>query len=86
MAATDTDIAKWVREGKAKETCTHVIIVCDDFDYEDYPVEVFEHENIHEELKKYKFINMQRVMEVYSMKMDIDAQLAEYRANHPDHT
>ncbi len=86
MAASKSDIETWVRAGKKKKNCTHVIIVCDDWDYEDYPVEVLENQDIEEEMKKYNFGNMQRIMEVYSMKMDIDKQLLEYRAHHPDHT
>lgn len=83
--ASGDDIAKWVFEAKEDPKCTHVIIVCDDFQWEDYPVEVLEHQNIDEEMKKYAFVNMQRIMEVYSMKMDLAIQLAERRAYHPYH-
>lgn len=84
-AASRSEIESWVRRGKATEDVTHVLIVCDDFDYEDYPVEVKEGEDIHKKMEEYNFKNMQRIMEVYSMKMDIDLQLAESRAYHPDH-
>ena len=37
MAATRKDIKTWFVEGKEKGA-THMIIVCDSFSYEDYPV------------------------------------------------
>lgn len=84
--ATRSDITQWVFEGKQTLGCTHVIIVCDDFSYEDYPVQVMEDQDIEKEMKKYTFKNMQRIMEVYSMRMDLAEQIKEIRAYHPNHT
>mgnify|MGYP000998782282 CR=1 FL=1 len=84
MSTSRSDIEKWVRRAHAKG-CTHLMVVCDDFDHEDYPVEINEGEDIHKKMEGYNFKNMQRIMEVYSMKMPLDLQLAERRAWHPDH-
>ena len=80
------EIEAWVREGLKDQTCSHVIIVWDDFSDEDYPVYVEQSEDINSKMEEFSFENMQRVMEVYSMKMDIEAQLLERRAYHPEHT
>lgn len=85
LAATKEEIAEWVKRGKKNKKCTHVVIVCDTFDWDDYPVEVKEGESIDSVIKHYDGPNMQKVMEVYSMKMDIDQQLAERRSYHPNH-
>jgi len=82
MAATRQDIEQWLDEGKSKGA-THIIVVCDTFDYEDYPVYVMPGTNGNAILKHYQCAEMQRVMEVYDLNMDIEAQLAEHRAWHP---
>lgn len=84
MAASAEEIEEWVRAAH-KKGCSHLIVVCDDFDYEDYPVEVKEGEDIEVKMKEFNFKNMQRIMEVYSMKMSIDEQLNELRSWHPNH-
>lgn len=83
MATTQADIRVWLAHAK-KIKATHVIIVCDTFDYEDYPVYVAPNESVREKYNKYCNENMQRVMEVYSLKKDIEAQLNEARAFHFD--
>jgi len=57
-----------------------MIVVCDTFDYEDYPVFVGKDEDVRAVEKEYDGINMQKVMEVYNLKINIDAQLNEKRA------
>jgi len=84
MAASAEEIEEWVRAAQ-KNGCSHLLVVCDDFDYEDYPVEVKEGEDIEVKMKEYNFKNMQRIMEVYSMKMSIYEQLNEVRSWHPNH-
>lgn len=84
MATSQSEIKEWVEEAKKDPKVTHVLIVCDTFDYEDYPVEVKEGEDIKEKIKQYSG-NMQKIMEIYSMKMDIKKQLGEHRSFHPDH-
>lgn len=43
---------------------THIISVCDTFSYEDYPVYVYEGQNVEDIYKKYNGPNMQKVNEV----------------------
>jgi len=81
MGTTRDDIRAWLERGK-KEGATHVIVVCDTFDYGDYPVMVMPGENANEKFEEYCKKEMQRVMEVYDLRMDIESQLKERRAFH----
>lgn len=78
MTSKDT-IRQWLQQG-IEENQTHVIVVCDTYDYEDYPVYVDETEDVREVEKKYNGQNMQRIMEVYNLKMNIEDQLNQHRA------
>lgn len=80
MTATRQDIRDWIAEGIEKGA-THVIIMCDTFDHENYPSYIMPGEDPKE---KRSFENMQRPDECYDLRMDIDAQLNEDRANHWD--
>ena len=66
MAATKQEVDRWIEIGK-KKGATHIISVCDTFDYEDYPVFVMPNENIEEEKKKYNRVNMQKINEVIEL-------------------
>lgn len=77
MATTRAEISKWFDEGVAKGA-THMIVVCDTFDYEDYPKFVMSGEDAQKQASGLG--NMQRLMEVYNLSMDKDAQLNEHRA------
>jgi hypothetical protein len=63
MGTTISKLKDWFDEGVAKGA-THMIVVCDTFDYEDYPVYVLPGEDFDVEYAKYDMVNMQRVMEV----------------------
>jgi hypothetical protein len=77
-----TRIRDWFIEAK-EAGATNLIIVCDTFDWEDYPVQVMPGEDIEEVMKGYNYDkNMQRIMEVYCMKRSMKNQIAEYRAWH----
>ena len=80
MAASKQDIRDWFQRGVGGGA-THMIIVCDTFDQEDYPVYVKPGEDPHEQAKDYRG-EFSRVMEVYAMHLDMEAQLAEERAFH----
>ena len=83
-AASKEEIRLWIKQGKAMKA-THVIIVCDTYDYDDYPVFVQEGQTPEKVAQAYSK-DMQRVMEVYSLtgKHDIESQLNERRAHHYD--
>lgn len=81
MAATQKDIRTWFKEAVVKGG-THMIVVCDGFDYEDYPVCVMPGENVFEKMKEYDGKSMQRIMEIYDLRLPMKDQLAEKRAFH----
>ena len=78
-AASKSDLIGWFKCGVA-QGATHMIVVCDTFDYHDFPVYVTPDQNVLEEEKKYAGVNMQKVMEVYNLAMSMDAQMAQRRA------
>lgn len=79
MTANMNEIRRWFEEGVAKGA-THMIVVCDTFDHEDYPVFVKPGEDVREREKAYQWRNMQRVMEVYNLAIDMADQLGQRRA------
>lgn len=78
MRTTAEDIGRWL--DRAEKEHTHMLVVCDTYDYEDYPVFVSEGEDVHEVYDKFHGHNMQRVMEVYDLRKDLASQLTESRA------
>jgi len=79
MATTENDIRRWLERGK-EENATHLIVVCDTFDYDDYPVYVSQDENVKDKMMDYDGKSMQKVMEVYKISMDWDSQLGQFRS------
>ncbi len=80
MATTKENIRQWLEEGKEK-LATHMIVVLDTFDYEDYPVYVTQSDNLEKEIAKHSNSNeMSRVIEVYSYKLPLEPQINEHRA------
>lgn len=73
------EIKDWFETGlKSKEGYTHMLVVCDTFNYEDYPVYVKPSEDVKKVEEKYSK-DMQRVMEVYSLTASLDEQLSKKR-------
>lgn len=81
MSTTQDTIRDWLRRAK-EDNCTHMLVVCDTFDYNDYPVFCESKEECLEQHKEHHLKNMQRVMEVYDLSIDIESQLKEVRAKH----
>lgn len=80
MTCTFDDITRWLDEATHKGA-THLIVVCDDFDHDNYPIFVMPGEDVRERYDKvYAPGNMQHVDEVYNMSMDIMRQRREHRA------
>ena len=71
MTCTRNDIERWLEEAKTNHS-THMLVVCDTFDYDDYPVYT---KDVHESIRKYRDASMQTIMEVYDMSMDVEEQL-----------
>lgn len=60
----------WLDELYSDENYTHLIVACDSFDHEDYPVFVSKYHSIHEEVRKRQDIkNMSEVHAVYNAKV-----------------
>jgi hypothetical protein len=79
--ATKDAITNWLKTAQ-KDNKTHVIVVCDTFDHNDYPVFVGPEDDIAKLIETYSE-NMQRIMEIYKVSMDWDQQLSKmaYRSN-----
>ncbi len=71
---TQDDIRRWMNSGKA-QNARFMLVVCDTFDWEDYPVYVMPTEDITKKAKEYDRVNMQTVMECYDLSMDWQKQL-----------
>jgi hypothetical protein len=77
MAATLDEISKWFDRG-VEQKAKHMLVICDTFDYEDYPV--FTNTD-YDCLARYKAPGeMQRVVEVYDLTADKAAQMIERRS------
>lgn len=61
-----------------------MIVACDTFDYEDFPVYVKKNEDVRDVAKRYEGPNMTKLMEVYSNTYTFEDQMAEHRAFHWD--
>lgn len=73
MAATYYDIKRWF-ESAEKRGSTHMIVYCDDFDFEDYPVYMPSELEARRHVDEHNGKNMQRVMEVYKIELGWEAQ------------
>ena len=83
MGADFNTIKGWVQHMYDDPHTTHVIIVCDTFDNEDYPVYVKDHEDVYEVRDEFDGVNMQKIMEIYNRNLTLEEQMAERRAYHP---
>lgn len=71
---TQSDIREWLERGYSAGA-RYMLVVCDDFEHEDYPVFILPTENISIRAQEYHNVNMQRIMECYDLRMDWDMQL-----------
>jgi hypothetical protein len=82
MAATKNDLIRWFKAG-VEDGYQRMIVWCDDFDYEDYPEYSDRTGDLLREFVNAKNgSNMRRLMEVYDLTADMDAQMSEHRAFH----
>lgn len=77
MAASTQDIKHWFEQG-LKNGSTHLIVVCDTWDWIDYPVYVSAKEDARKIADEHG-ANMQRVMEVYNLSLPMQEQLDQDR-------
>lgn len=59
-----------------------MLVVCDAFSYEDYPVSVLPGQDVRKVFDEYNAKSMQRVMEVYALHLDWKVQMNELRSFH----
>lgn len=75
MGTSVQEIKRWFERG-VEDNATHMIVVCDTFDWEDFPVYVSENEDFYSVYNKYTGgQNMARIMEVYDLHMNKEEQL-----------
>lgn len=74
---TQTDISRWFDRG-VEQGARHMIVVCDTYDHDDYPVYTETDSACLERVNTPG--EMQRVMEVYDLRESKAAQLNERRA------
>lgn len=67
MGTSREDIRGWFRAG-VQQGATHMIVMCDTFDYDDYPVFVKPDQDVREIVKERNGKNMQELMEVYDLR------------------
>ena len=72
-------IGKWLL-GARENGASHLIVVCDTFDHDDYPVEVMPDQDVHKVEAEYRSKPMQQVMEVYWIAGDLNQQLDMFRS------
>ncbi len=84
MGTSRKEIEEWFEYG-VEQGSTHLIVVCDTYDHDDYPVFVKPGEDVRKVSDQYNGKDMQRVMEVYVLDPERkEAQLREHRAFHYD--
>jgi hypothetical protein len=74
MGTSRDDIRGWLKRAEPKHT--HMLVVCDTFDYDDYPVFT---DNVSEAIEKYDRKDMQKIMEIYDLRKDHEAQVSMAR-------
>lgn len=75
---TRGEISNWFDRGVA-EGAAFMIVACDTFDWDDYPVFVPPADDLQSSVARYNGPNMQKVMEVYDLNADKETQLNKGR-------
>lgn len=76
---TKEEIRTWLQEGLVQEPQpTHMLVACDTFDYEDYPLYCKTLEETQDKIKSPG--EMKKIMDLYSYKLPLQKQLLEKRA------
>jgi hypothetical protein len=82
MTATTADLSRWFDTGVEKGA-THVIVACDTFRHEDFPVYVMPGTDVKKKAAEYMSSEkMLSVMEVYATHVGKAFQLSEHNAFH----
>lgn len=81
MVTNERTISGWFDAGVARGS-KFMIVVCDLYKHEDYPVYVDDEGKFEEQLSHITNDPMSRVMEVYDLSLDKNMQMREDRAFH----
>ena len=77
--ASFEEIERWFEIG-LKQKATHLIVVCDTFNYDDFPSYLTgTSEDAKREVDNINGKNMQKVMEVYNLSSEKSEQLEKHR-------
>ena len=68
MAASRDEISEWFDEGAKIPENTHMLVVCDEFDWEDYPIYISADDDARTKRNEYDEKPMSKVMECYNLK------------------
>ena len=74
MGTSRDTISEWIHRG-IKDKQKWMIVVCDTFSYDDYPVYAKTTDEFWLKYEKYNGNNMQRIMESYDLTKKINEQL-----------
>lgn len=77
MGTTVHQIRQWLEQGK-RDGKSHVLIVCDTFDWDDFPVFVDAGQNPRIVAREWSDEEDFKLMEVYDLSMDFEEQLVPY--------
>lgn len=78
MTASIQDLQRWFLRG-VEIKANHMIVVCDTFSYENYPVYTTGLEEFEKKYKKYNNQNMQTIDEVYDLNLPVSNQFPPSR-------
>ncbi|KKM82799.1 hypothetical protein LCGC14_1315970 [marine sediment metagenome] len=79
MSASEKEIKGWIEEAQRQKS-SHLLIITDTFDYDNYPVFAHGKKDCMKKIEEYNDINMQKVEEVYNMRRSIKKQFKENRS------
>ena len=69
------DIQRWLNRLDGDDSYSHMLVICDTYNYDHYPKFVKKDEDVLNVIEDYQNKEMQRVMEVYNLSMDIPTQI-----------
>lgn len=72
---------RWFENG-LNQDATHLLVVCDQFSYEDFPDYVYSGEQTQDKINYWNAQELFQVREVYDLHFYMDTQIHEYRAWH----
>jgi hypothetical protein len=79
VAADVNDISSWFNHGIAQQA-VFMLVVCDTYDHEDYPVFASDDAEAMELINEYRADTWSQLMEVYDLRLDKAEQMSKTRA------